>query len=186
MESRIRSDFCKNVWLASLGAYALAASALSSADTPAQPASTIVLAQAASATASPASAAAKPASATASPTSTASGSTAAPASGANTNGALVGDATRGKTLYQNCTACHSIDDDDVGPRHRGVVGRTAGTVPGYPYSAALKASGIVWDKNTLDRWLTNPSAMVPGTKMFFLISDAQSRADIIAYLSQLH
>jgi cytochrome c len=97
-----------------------------------------------------------------------------------------GDPVRGKTLYQNCTACHSIDDDDIGPRHRGVVGRTAGTVPGYTYSPALKASGIVWDKTTLNRWLTNPSAMVPGTKMFFLIDNPQNRADIIAYLSELH
>ena len=98
---------------------------------------------------------------------------------------LQGDPTRGKTLYQNCTACHSIDDEDIGPRHRGVVGRTAGTVPGYAYSPALKASGIVWDKTTLDRWLTNPTAMVPGTKMFFLIDNPQNRADIIAYLSEL-
>jgi len=100
--------------------------------------------------------------------------------------AAQGDATRGKALYQNCTACHSIDDDDIGPRHRGVVGRTAGTVPGYNYSPALKASGIVWDKTTLDRWLTNPSALVPGTKMFFLIDNPQNRADIIAYLAELH
>jgi cytochrome c len=97
-----------------------------------------------------------------------------------------GDPARGKTLYQNCTACHSIDDDDIGPRHRGVVGRKAGTVPGYAYSPALKASGIVWDKASLDRWLTNPSAMVPGTKMFFLIDNPQNRADIIAYLAELH
>jgi cytochrome c len=99
--------------------------------------------------------------------------------------AFPGDPLRGKTLYQNCTACHSIDDDDIGPRHRGVVGRPAGTVPGYAYSPALKASGIVWDKATLDRWLTNPTAMVPGTKMFFLIDNPQNRADIIAYLSEL-
>lgn len=99
--------------------------------------------------------------------------------------AMQGDASRGKALYQACTSCHSIDDDDIGPRHRGVVGRRAGTVPGYAYSAALKASGIVWDRETLDRWLTNPSAMVPGTRMFFLIDNPQSRADIIAYLSEL-
>ena len=95
------------------------------------------------------------------------------------------DADRGKTLYQACTSCHSIDDDDIGPRHRGVVGRKAGTISGYAYSAALKSSGIVWDKETLDRWLANPSAMVPGTKMFFLIDNPQTRADIIAYLSVL-
>jgi cytochrome c len=96
-----------------------------------------------------------------------------------------GDAARGKDLYQACTSCHSIDDDDIGPRHRGLVGRKAGSIPGYAYSAALKGSGIVWDSTTLDRWLTNPSAMVPGTKMFFLIDDPQKRADLIAYLAEL-
>lgn len=96
-----------------------------------------------------------------------------------------GDPERGKALYQNCTSCHSIDENDIGPKHRGVVGRKAGTAPDYAYSAALKASGIVWDKVTLDRWLTNPSAMVPGTKMYFLLPDPQVRADIIAYLAEL-
>jgi cytochrome c len=101
---------------------------------------------------------------------------------AATENALKGDAGRGKTLYQACEACHSIDDNDLGPRHRGVVGRRAGSVADYPYSTALKSSGLTWDEATLDRWLTNPSALVPGTKMFFQISDAQSRADLIAYL----
>jgi cytochrome c len=96
-----------------------------------------------------------------------------------------GDPQRGKDLYANCTSCHSIDDNDIGPMHRGVVGRKAGTAPGYAYSAALKASGIVWNPSTLDRWLTNPSDMVPGTKMFFLVPDPQARADIIAYLTEL-
>jgi cytochrome c len=49
----------------------------------------------------------------------------------------------------------------------------------------LKNSGLTWDEATLDRWLTNPSALVPGTKMFFKIDDAQARADVIAYLKQL-
>jgi cytochrome c len=95
---------------------------------------------------------------------------------------LVGDPGRGKTLYQACEACHSIDENDLGPRHRGVVGRPAGSVEDYAYSTALKTSGLTWDEPTLDRWLTNPSALVPGTKMFFQISDAQNRADIIAFL----
>lgn len=103
----------------------------------------------------------------------------------NKEPALRGNADRGKTLYQNCTSCHSIDEDDIGPRHRGVVGRKAGTSPEYAYSPALKASGLVWNEANLDRWLTNPSAMVPGTKMFFLIKDPQDRADIIAYLAGL-
>ena len=96
----------------------------------------------------------------------------------------VGDPARGKAVYQLCMACHSLDDDDVGPRHRGVVGRVAGTVPGYAYSPALKNSHLVWDRETLDRWLTNPQALVPGAKMFFAMQSAQDRADVIAYLSE--
>ena len=100
-------------------------------------------------------------------------------------GARPGDSAHGKALYQGCLACHSIDDNDLGPKHRGVVGRPAGGLADYNYSAALKNSGLTWDEATLDRWLTNPSALVPGTKMFFKIDDAQARADIIAYLKEL-
>jgi cytochrome c len=96
-----------------------------------------------------------------------------------------GDPAHGKTLYQACQACHSIDDNDLGPKHRGVVGRRAGSVADYNYSPALKNSGLTWNPATLDRWLSNPSALVPGTKMYFTIADAQTRADIIAYLAQL-
>jgi cytochrome c len=96
-----------------------------------------------------------------------------------------GDPAHGKALYQSCEACHSIEDNDVGPKHRGVVGRKAGSVAGYVYSPALKASGITWDEATLDNWLVNPSALVPGTKMFFRLDDPQARADVIAYLKEL-
>lgn len=96
-----------------------------------------------------------------------------------------GDPVRGKTLYQVCMGCHSLDEDDVGPRHRGVVGRTAGSVPGYAYSPGLKSSHIVWDPDTLDRWLTNPQALIPGAKMFFAMPNPQDRADVIAYLAEL-
>lgn len=96
----------------------------------------------------------------------------------------VGDPVRGKTAYQACTGCHSLDEDDVGPRHRGVVGRAAGSVPGYFYSPGLKNSHIVWDRDTLDRWLTNPQALVPGAKMFFAMPNAQDRADVIAFLAE--
>src|ERR1700692_3469334 len=95
-----------------------------------------------------------------------------------------GDAAHGKTLYQGCEACHSIDDNDLGPRHRGVVGRRAGSVADYSYSMSLKDSGLTWDEATLERWLTNPSALIPGTKMFFQMSDAQNRADVIAFLKE--
>ena len=96
-----------------------------------------------------------------------------------------GDPAHGKSLYQACQACHSIDDNDLGPKHRGVVGRRAGSVVDYNYSPALKSAGLTWDPTTLDRWLSNPSALVPGTKMYFTVPDAQARADIIAYLAQL-
>ena len=98
---------------------------------------------------------------------------------------LIGDPGRGKNLYQGCQACHSIEDNDLGPRHRGVVGRHAGSVADYNYSQALKSSGLTWDAATLDRWLTNPSALVPGTKMYFKLDDPQARADVIAFLGQL-
>jgi len=109
---------------------------------------------------------------------------AAAAQSANVNIAAGGDAAKGKVLYQACAACHSIDENDIGPKHRGVFGRQAGSVADYNYSPALKRSGITWDDATLDRWLANPSSLVPGTKMFFKIDDAQGRADVIAYLKQ--
>ncbi len=98
--------------------------------------------------------------------------------------ALQGDPARGTTVYQVCMGCHSLDEDDVGPRHRGVVGRTAGTVPGYAYSPALRRSGLVWTPANLDSWLTSPQRLVPGAKMFFSLSNAKDRADVIAYLAQ--
>jgi cytochrome c len=98
--------------------------------------------------------------------------------------ALNGDPARGETLDQGCMDCHSIDKNDVGPMHRGVVGRRAGIVAGYAYSKALKNSGLTWDEPTLDRWLIDPGALVPDTKMFYAVEIPQDRADIIAYLKQ--
>lgn len=94
-----------------------------------------------------------------------------------------GDPVAGKSDYNACMGCHSLDDNDVGPKHRGVVGRHAGTVPGYNYSEALKASGIVWTPEMLDRWLQGPQKLVPGAKMFFSVANPKTRADIIAYLA---
>lgn len=95
-----------------------------------------------------------------------------------------GNVARGQTLYKGCADCHSIAENGVGPMHKGVVGRKAGTVPGYDYSPDLKSSGIVWTEENLDKWLTGPQAMVPETKMFFDVPDAQDRADIIAFLKE--
>jgi cytochrome c len=95
-----------------------------------------------------------------------------------------GDAARGAILYQGCQDCHSIEKNDVGPMHKGVVGRTSGTVPGYNYSPALRDAKIVWTEANLDKWLTSPQSLVPGTKMFYEVKNPQDRADLIAFLKE--
>ncbi|MGY3348147.1 MULTISPECIES: c-type cytochrome [unclassified Bradyrhizobium] len=104
--------------------------------------------------------------------------------GAAAPAGATGNVARGQTLYKGCADCHSIDENGVGPMHKGVVGRKAGSVAGYDYSPELKNSGIVWTEENLDRWLSGPQAMVPETKMFFDVPDAQDRADIIAFLKE--
>jgi cytochrome c len=94
-----------------------------------------------------------------------------------------GDAMHGKLLYAaRCAVCHSIQYNSVGPTHRDLIGRHAGTAQGYAYSDALKKSSVVWGEDTLTRWLTDPEKFIPGQKMFISIPDAQERADIVAYL----
>ncbi|WP_024275300.1 c-type cytochrome [Hyphomicrobium sp. 802] len=93
-------------------------------------------------------------------------------------------AAHGEDIYQSCQDCHSLDTNDVGPKHRGVFGRKAGAVPDYSYSVALKTSGIVWTEDTLDKWLADPQKLVPGAKMFFHLDAAQDRADVIEYLKE--
>jgi cytochrome c len=95
-----------------------------------------------------------------------------------------GNTAHGETLYKDCQNCHSIEKNDVGPMHKGVVGRAAGTVPGYDYSAALGNAKIVWTEENLDKWLTDPQAFIPETKMFFAVDNPQDRADLIAFLKE--
>lgn len=98
---------------------------------------------------------------------------------------FTGDAAKGKTDFLTCTTCHSIDAgvNKIGPSLHGVVGRKAGTVPGYTYSTANKDSGITWTEEKLFQYLEKPQRVVPGTKMTFAgWSDPQKRADVIAYL----
>lgn len=92
------------------------------------------------------------------------------------------DAERGAQVYERCAGCHSLDRNRVGPAHRGVFGRKAGAAPGYRYSKALAASDIVWDVESLDRWLADPGGTVPGSRMGYRLSDPQDRADVIAFL----
>ena len=99
--------------------------------------------------------------------------------------ATAADAERGKELYDSrCGGCHSLDANRVGPAHRGVFGRAAGTAPGFPYSTAVKNSGVVWNETTLAAWLTNPQALIPGQRMNFRVALPEDRSDIIAYLRQ--
>ncbi len=98
--------------------------------------------------------------------------------------AQAADVAHGEVLYEGCQDCHSLDKNDVGPKHRGVYGRKAGTVPDYEYSDGLKHSGIVWNDVTLDKWLTNPQGVVPDAKMFYHLADPSDRADVIAFLRE--
>lgn len=104
---------------------------------------------------------------------------------ANADADAGGDAARGEQLYGRCAGCHSLDENRIGPLHRGVYGRAAGSVADYAYSDALRASAVVWDDATLDAWLTDPQAFIPGQKMFFRLANPADRADIIAYLRQI-
>jgi cytochrome c len=99
--------------------------------------------------------------------------------------AYTGDAAKGKTAFITCQTCHSIDAgvNKIGPSLHAVVGRHAGTIPGFNYSAANKNSGITWTPEKLFQYLENPQRVVPGTKMVFPgFPDPQRRADVIAYL----
>lgn len=97
-----------------------------------------------------------------------------------------GDALRGARLYEaRCSGCHSVDAHRVGPAHRGVFGRRAGTASGFDYSPALRASALVWNERTLDAWLADPERTIPGQAMGYRVEAARDRADLIAYLRDL-
>ena len=96
-----------------------------------------------------------------------------------------GDAARGKVVFERrCTGCHAMDSNREGPQLRTVYGRKAGSVAGFQYSASLKSSGLTWNPDTLERWLTDPDAMVPGNDMSFATPKATDRKDLIAYFEQ--
>jgi cytochrome c len=103
--------------------------------------------------------------------------------GCTTAGAAAGDAKHGEEVYNRCIACHALKTDRVGPRHCGLIGRHAGSVPGFAYSEAMKKSRLTWDEKTLDRFLQNPMKAVPGTSMTYDgVPEAKDRSDLIAYL----
>ena len=97
------------------------------------------------------------------------------------------DPKRGQTLYESrCIGCHSLDSHRIGPAHRGVAGRRAGSVPDFSYSEALMNSNLIWTAQNLDFWLKNPEALIPGQNMGFRVDDANDRADLVAYLTALN
>jgi cytochrome c len=100
---------------------------------------------------------------------------------------MMGDPVKGRQIFNRCMVCHSIDAgvNHIGPSLHGVVGRPAGTVPKFSYSAANKKSGITWSEQKIYDYLKNPQAMVPGTKMTFPgLPKAQDRADVVSFLKQ--
>ena len=99
--------------------------------------------------------------------------------------ALAGDAARGEQLWRKCASCHTLEANGrnrAGPRLHGVFGRVAGSVPDYRYSDALKNSGIIWTDQTLDSYIKDAEAFVPGTKMYGGLSQDADRADLLTFL----
>lgn len=97
-----------------------------------------------------------------------------------------GDAEHGQQLYRSlCAACHSVDFNGVGPAHKGVFGRRAGQAPGFAYSPALRNASVIWTEDTLNRWLSDPEALLPGQRMGFSVAAEADRADLIAYLKRI-
>ena len=102
--------------------------------------------------------------------------------------ARAADIEAGKTDFKKCALCHTTEagKNKIGPSLFGVVGRKAGTLDNFNYSEAMKKYDHTWDPATLDTYLADPRAVVPGTKMIFPgIKDEKERQDVIAYLETL-
>ena len=97
------------------------------------------------------------------------------------------DVARGKAVFEQCSACHTVDDTSgLGPSLFGVFGRKAGLLAGFRYSRAMRNSPIIWTARTLDAYIADPQAVVPGNLMPYSgLPDARQRADLIAYLEIL-
>ncbi len=87
-----------------------------------------------------------------------------------------------ETFEDRCAMCHVVGGGGQGPSLTGVVGRRAGSLPGFRYTPAMKGSGLTWTPANLDRFLTNPGAIVPGTAMPVRLNDAAQRTAVIHYL----
>ena len=109
-----------------------------------------------------------------------------PATESSVTGTETASADARPAAWGQCAACHTVVKDaphGLGPNLWGVAGTKAGDIKDYAFSPAMKASGLVWDEATLDKYLTNPRAAVPGTKMSFAgIADAAKRKELITWL----
>jgi cytochrome c len=85
-------------------------------------------------------------------------------------------------FLRRCGGCHAMDRDKMGPNLKGVYGRRAASLESFPYSEALKKSGITWNAETLEKWLADPEKLAPGNDMAFHVESAAERAAIIDYL----
>ena len=102
--------------------------------------------------------------------------------------ALAADVEAGKTAFKKCALCHTAEagKNKIGPSLFGIVGRKSATLEDFNYSEAMKKFDHTWDEGTLDEYLADPRATVPGTKMIFPgIKDKVEREDVIAYLETL-
>ena len=94
------------------------------------------------------------------------------------------DPVKGKKVFKKCVACHSLQEgkNKIGPSLYNLLGRKAGSVEGYKYSKAMKNSGIVWDEESLDKFLIKPRKFIPKTKMSFRgIKNKSLRDDLISF-----
>lgn len=98
-----------------------------------------------------------------------------------------GDLAKGKEVFKVCATCHSLNvgETKIGPTLHGIFGRKSGSVEGFQYSSAMKGKNIVWDEETLDQYVKNPTVFVPGARMLTGgVADDEKRRDLILYLKE--
>ena len=97
-----------------------------------------------------------------------------------------GDPVAGKGIFERrCTGCHALEQNREGPKLQGVYGRTSGTAPNFSYTPELVKAAIVWDESSLEKWLSGPDNLVPGTAMDFHVPNPAERRDLISFLKQI-
>lgn len=98
-----------------------------------------------------------------------------------------GDLAKGEEVFKKCAACHSLNvgETKIGPTLHGIFGRRSGSVEGFQYSFAMKGKNIVWDEETIDQWIKNPTTFIPGARMLTGgVADDEKRRDLILYLKE--